>query len=500
MSLVLEECEGASASLAPDPVHDLRVALRRCRSVADAFMAIDPDRSWKQMKKAGKAIFGPLGELRDVQVMMEWLNRFADVNDNAASAFSTVLAGREIRLKQQAAKSLQEFDRKNWAKWSTTLPRRANRIKKGGAIFKHLALERYSEAYRLHQLALRNHSKIGFHNLRIGLKRFRYVVENFLPEQHQAWSRDLKQVQDLLGDVHDLDVLGATALQANVFSSAEARSHWDSRISEERSLRINKYRKKMLGKSSPWQVWRSELPQGPHIEASALARMKLWASSLDPDLTHSQHVCRLALQLYDGLTNNVSPPKHLSPEFARPRRILHLAAILHDVGRSKKEKGHQKASYRLIQKLHAPLGYDAESLHIAAAVALYHRGALPRASQQALHAFTAIQKQEIAKLAGILRLASAFDSEHDGTIQQLKVEDRACCIVISASGYSHRSKPAEGIAAARHLLELFYRRPIMVKPLISRRASFATAKLAKRVAHSRAGSGNSSATPINQLS
>ena len=47
----------------------------------------------------------------------------------------------------------------------------------------------------------------GFHRLRITIKRFRYIVENFLPLQHAAWSDDLKHIQDLLGDVHDLDVL-----------------------------------------------------------------------------------------------------------------------------------------------------------------------------------------------------------------------------------------------------------------------------------------------------
>ena len=35
MERVLEECDHASIGLLPDPVHDLRVALRRCRSLAD---------------------------------------------------------------------------------------------------------------------------------------------------------------------------------------------------------------------------------------------------------------------------------------------------------------------------------------------------------------------------------------------------------------------------------------------------------------------------------
>jgi len=38
MERVLEECDRAAVDLAGDPVHDLRVALRRCRSLADGLM------------------------------------------------------------------------------------------------------------------------------------------------------------------------------------------------------------------------------------------------------------------------------------------------------------------------------------------------------------------------------------------------------------------------------------------------------------------------------
>ncbi len=54
MERVLMECDRAAVGFEADPVHDLRVALRRCRSLADGLMAIDPDSSWKDMKKAGK--------------------------------------------------------------------------------------------------------------------------------------------------------------------------------------------------------------------------------------------------------------------------------------------------------------------------------------------------------------------------------------------------------------------------------------------------------------
>src|SRR5271154_4395134 len=75
MQRVLEECDRAAVGFAADPVHDLRVCLRRCRSMADGLMTIDPDPAWKQMKKSGRQLFRSLGELRDIQVMEEWARR-----------------------------------------------------------------------------------------------------------------------------------------------------------------------------------------------------------------------------------------------------------------------------------------------------------------------------------------------------------------------------------------------------------------------------------------
>jgi exopolyphosphatase/guanosine-5'-triphosphate,3'-diphosphate pyrophosphatase len=461
MERVLEECDRASVEFGADPVHDLRVALRRCRSLADGILVMDPDPAWKEMKKAGKRLFRELGELRDAQVMEEWVRSLGNPDDPVTKVLLDFLAGREAHLKQQAALAVQEFDRKQWRRWIASLPRRATKIRTGSPLFKHLALERWTEAHELHRRALRNRSQIAFHQLRIGLKRFRYIVENFLPEQHAAWSNNLKELQDLLGEVHDLDVLWATALQVNAFPDAESRSKWHSRIIEERARRIEKYRDKMLGKLSRWQVWRAQLPTGKQIESAALSRLKLWASLLDPDFKHSVHVARLALQLYDGL-----PAKRpADSEPADQRAILQVAALLHDVGRSIKEKGHHKVTYNLILRLTPPLSWSEQRMSMVGIVARYHRGALPGAGQKPLVGLSQGQRQIVLKLAGILRLANAFDAERDGRIQRLEVHQQNGFLQVAAQGYSPRDRMAEGIAAARHLLETVYRQPLMVKPL-----------------------------------
>jgi CHAD domain-containing protein len=460
MQRVLEECESAAATFAPDPVHDLRVALRRCCSLADGISVIDPDPAWRAMKKEGKRLFRRLGELRDVHVMQDWVHRLDSPGDPVSSALLQLFTARETLLQQQALQALQAFDRKQWQRWCSSLPRRIARFRMGSLVFRHLALERWTNAYRLHRTAIRNRSQVGFHRLRIGLKRFRYIVENFLPDQHAAWSDDLKQVQDVLGDVHDLDVLWSVAARASVFPDADARTRWQARINEERAQRIETYRKKMLGKDSLWQRWRAELPSPREIESAAMLRLKIWASLLDPDFKHSQHVSRLALQLYDGLAaggKTSEPPAD--------RAILQVAALLHDVGRSKQERGHHKTSYRMIRRLAPPLGWREQDLLIAGIVARYHRGSLPRPGDRTLRSLSPSQRRDVLRLGGILRLANAFDTFRDGHIRNLEVERRNGFLTVAAQGYSPRDRSAEALAAARHLLETVYHCPVLVKPM-----------------------------------
>lgn len=465
MQQVLEECARARQTFAPDPVHDLRVALRRCRSLADGLMAMDPDPAWKQMKKAGKQLFASLGELRDVHVIQEWIHRLGEPDDLVTQALAGYLASREAQLKAEALVALDSFDQKQWTRWSRGLPGRASRLRPGSVLFKHLALERWTTARELHRRAMQGNSQTAFHRLRIGLKRFRYIVENFLPIQHSAWKHDLKRLQDLLGEVHDLDVLWLKAVEIHAFPDADSRARWRSKIDEERNRRISEYREKMAGSHSLWSVWRSELPSGKEIEMAALERLKRWAAFLDPDVKHSMHVTRLSLQLYDGL----AAAKGVPAPVPNQREILRVAALMHDVGLAKTEKGHHKATYHLLSKVTPPLGWNQAELRLAGVVARYHRGALPRAGQKTLRGLTVQERRVAVCLAGILRLASALDSERDGRIRRLEVASGNGTLLIGAEGYSPRDRMAEGIASARHLLEVVYRRPVMIRALSAAR-------------------------------
>ena len=484
MERVLVECDRAAAGFDADAVHDLRVALRRCRSLADGLMAIDPDPSWKDMKKAGKKLFQALGELRDMQVMQERIEKLGDPGDGSDPVVVKLLDhvhAREAECKQHAFKNLNQFDRKQWRQWSRVLPRRASRVRPGSVVYVHLALEKWTAAYDLHKRALRTRSQVALHELRIGIKRFRYTVENFLPRQHALWGSDLKELQDLLGEVHDLDVLWATAVEVMAFPDVESRSRWREKLNGERAKRVARYREKMVGRESLWRVWRAELPAGPQLRAAAMSRLRAWAGYLDPDFLHSQRVAQLALLLYDGLKDaglGTAGVEALHAESLNAkalnldldwRAVLQAAALMHDVGKAKGAENHQKRSYRMIRGLARPLGWSARELELAAVVARYHRGALPHPWGKTMQVLELADRVIAMELAGVLRLANALDSRHgrngneNAPRLEVRLQDRF--VLVRAAGYSALDGSAEEVAAARHLLETVLRRPVLVRAL-----------------------------------
>src|SRR4029077_8822326 len=158
-----------------------------------------------------------------------------------AKRIRDMLVFREQESKNSAAGVLQNFDRRQWKNWASRLPDRATQVPLDSVVFAHLALERSYEAHTLHLRALRNRANVACHDLRIAIKRFRYTLENFLLGLHQAWGDDLKEIQDILGEIHDLDVLWQTAIRVKPFPDAPTRAQWRDRLEQERYQRLTAY-------------------------------------------------------------------------------------------------------------------------------------------------------------------------------------------------------------------------------------------------------------------
>ena len=462
---VVQECDRASAGFAADPVHDLRVAIRRCRSMADGFLSVDPDPAWKQMKRLAKPLFASLGELRDVQVMLEWVHKLAPDGDPLKKDLSIALVAKEHHLKAAAQEALAAFDRKRWTSLNEHLAKRTGNLPLEGPVFQHLALERWLEARELHRRALRNRSGAAWHQLRIGIKRFRYTVENFLPQRHAKWSKDLRDLQDALGEVHDFDVLRFMINSRDGIPSEE-RARWLMRIAQERQARLDFYRGKMVGRTSLWKMWRAELPSGSLLKEAAIQKLRNWAALLDPDAAHSRLVARLALSLYDGLSRC-----GIFKADPHDREILEAAAFLHEIGRSKQAKGqpggHQRRGRRMVEKLRPPIGWTVDDLKCIAALVRFHRGGLPSRNDLALAGLDRARRAAVSRLMGIFRLANALDESHQGKVRRLGVTRQDGAVVISFEGLQTLSREAERIARVRYLLETVCRRPILIRRMRS---------------------------------
>jgi exopolyphosphatase/guanosine-5'-triphosphate,3'-diphosphate pyrophosphatase len=461
MTRVLKECSRAARRFDADAVHDLRVALRRSRTIADGLSNVDPDKSLRALKTDSRDLFRSLGNLRDIQVMLEWVQRLDPNDDPLKPRIREILSQEQETAKSDAATALGEFDVRRWRKWSKDLSEKSRRIPAGSLVFEHLALERWIEAREMHRRAIRSGSRIGWHRVRIALKRFRYTLENFLPRHYAEWSEELKSVQDLLGAVHDLDVLRTKLRRIAASSGENAIARWLDWIDAARAEKLAEYRAKTSGKNSLGNVWRAGLPEGERLEAAALATLASWASYRDPDIEHSRRVSKLALELYDGFRN-----AGLNRTFREPRsrRILEAAALLHDVGCAKQDSGHHKASYRLIRKLPPPLGWTSDDLLLTALVARYHRGAEPSAEHDGYSSLMPEEREGVAWLAATIRLADGLDSDHNGRVSHVAVETSRPALIVRAEGYLHDVESASALAKKKHLLETLCNTPVIVQP------------------------------------
>jgi CHAD domain-containing protein len=462
MNCVTADLDRAQHDISPEAVHDLRVALRRCLSIADLHMAFDPLDDWGEMRRKGRKLFKRLDELRDTQVMMEWIVRLVGSQDPAGIQLAAHLGGREAELHERVGIALSKFNRKKWARWQNRLSRTSLPAPLEDPVYQQFALERLQAAHDLHRQALRNRSQVAFHRLRIGLKRFRYTVENFLPQRHELWGQDLKLLQDALGEIHDLSLLWQMALQLGVLADRHLRAQWHARIEEEKSIRIQTYREKTMGKASVWPVWRASLPVDRKLEQAAVARMRIWASYRDRDFARTLDVADLAMQLFDGLERErIIAPTGITDV----RSALYVAAIMNNVGMGAGGKKRGKSSYKRIRNIEAPLGFSAETYELAVLAARYPRGAVTRPEANPLTRLTEERKQAVQLAASILCLVNAFSCGGGSGIHRLEVSRMTDAIVISAAGYREESTLALKLAAARHPLEVMCQSPVLIRPL-----------------------------------
>jgi len=465
MEQVLNELESVRSSASMDAVHDLRVAIRRCRAVAAAMEEIDPDPSWPEMRKAARKLFRALGALRDAQVMDEWVKKLGPETDSVRTHLQAAFEAKEPQLREEALRAVAKFDQRTWKHLGRTLRQRSRLVPAGSLAAECLALERFDGAKELHAKALRTEKVKPWHALRIGLKRFRYTVESLLPEQYAVWSENLKRVQDLLGEVHDLDVLLEVVKKSEFVETEDSLTVWAEIIGRERQECIRTYRQLTLGKTSLWNIWRAGLPTNGRVEAAAEARLRATARAVDPHVSRTSRVSRVAVALYEVLKRADAGPAFRE---APLRRILLAAARLHGAGAAHAETSEQKAARKFILGLPLPPGWSNEEWELLATVVRYHRGAEPSKKKGSFSKMSVEQQDRVRALSGVLRLALALRKCGVESGAGLRAEKSAETIVLRLRGLTDDVETAARLAAGKHLLEEYLGMPLILKPLVRR--------------------------------
>ena len=133
-------------------------------------------------------------------------------------------------------------------------------------------------------------------------------------------------------------------------------------------------------------------------------QLALVATEYRVDSAHASQVSRLALSLFDSLTDLHA----LGPN---ERRLLEFAALLHDIGWVDGQSKHHKRSYEMIMD-DPPHGLSPRETAVTANIARYHRKSLPKRSHDGFAALKRADRDIVRKLAAILRIADGLDITH----------------------------------------------------------------------------------------
>jgi CHAD domain-containing protein len=458
MDRVLREVDNLQRSPDKDAVHDLRVAIRRCRSVGAVMREVDPDPSWHELRGTPKKLFRKLGELRDTQIMNQWVSEHAAENDKLRIVLHGFFQAKEPKLLEEALRLADKFDAKNWNRLERKLRKRARLVPAGSLTAQCLAVERLQEAKELHSKAMKARRPGSWHGLRIGLKKFRYTVESLLPQQYEQWSPQLKRLQDLLGEVHDLDVLSGIIKDTASGDLANLRLEWERTMERERSARLEEYRELSLGKSSFWQQWRRALPQRQRLELAAAARLRSTARATTARTRRATQVSRLALGIFDALHRAQTAP--VFNEIAE-RRVLQSAARLCGMRFKGAHNPPQKAARRFLLRLPVPPSWTPEEWDLLGWSVRFYRGAEPNGSG-AFSKLPEEQRMNVRALAGVLRLARGLRKCGIPNSNGLRAEKTAAAVVLHVPGLEDSAENAARLAAAKHLLDGYLGKPLIL--------------------------------------
>lgn len=180
----------------------------------------------------------------------------------------------------------------------------------------------------------------------------------------------------------------------------------------------------------------------PHLRDVARRSVVDLMRACDEDPAHSEHVAKLALELFDATADRHGLG-------ADVRALLEAGALLANVGLVISHSQHHKHAYYVIRNSDRLVGFTDGEIELVALIARYHRRSAPKASHAEWAALDEHGQQVVRLAAGVLRVAIGLDRSHRQSVASVRAGDVAGTLVLATVPVAPEDDLALELYAAR---------------------------------------------------
>lgn len=144
------------------------------------------------------------------------------------------------------------------------------------------------------------------------------------------------------------------------------------------------------------------------------------------------------------------------------RKVLRIAAMLHDIGRFISYSSHHKHGHYLVMNEEIP-GLLPPDQKLVAALVRYHRKALPSEAHPEFAALSKEARQVLGLLAAILRLADAFYRQHRRLVTGVRLTSKADEVEMVVSARLPADLELSAVGQKAEIFQKVFGRPLIVR-------------------------------------
>ncbi len=225
LKAICEETEGVKQALDPEHIHRMRVATRRLRARLRVFGDIFPSKQLKGWTKEIRRLTRSLGDARDCDVQIIFLEEFKAAHPS--EKIKPGISRLEMRIKQRRRREQVKVEKAIGRLFADKVVEEMNeRLRELRILARIQASSEHPDPASVdfarssmaagimdllgHEIYIQDPNAVNeLHQMRISAKRLRYTMETFetwFPDVLPKAIKQVKNVQEILGDIHDCDV------------------------------------------------------------------------------------------------------------------------------------------------------------------------------------------------------------------------------------------------------------------------------------------------------